>query len=246
LSSNFSLFSPKKFKRRSTLLALLALVALSLYILFVQNVPLSSKAISRQKAISTDNMEQALETLRAHHHHKPHHHSVHRKQVKLDPEQELAALSSFLSSLPQNVIPSFIDPSLPIDPQLILDFDTRGSRADQEVQAIVHDVWTRNPVFLYSKLYSPVSREIKAILASLNLRPAPTIIDVDIRDDSDVLLPLLTRLTGSPELPVLIVGGKPISSVADIRSLDKKGELQNMIAVSGAVINGAKKKKHRR
>ncbi|KAF8635190.1 hypothetical protein AX17_003966 [Amanita inopinata Kibby_2008] len=232
-------------RRRITAVALLFLAAISLFVLFMQDAFFSAPtSASRSKSMLKGNVEQALETLRAHQH-KPHH-PGHRSQVQLDTAQELAAVSSFLASLPQNVIPSFVDPSLPIDPQLILDFDTRGPRANQEVQAMVHDVWSRNPVFLYSKVYSSVSREVKSLLAGMHLRPAPTIIDVDIRDDVDVLIPLISRLTGNAELPVLIVGGKLLGSLPEIRVLERNGELRNLIAAAGAVIDGAKRKKHTR
>lgn len=78
--------------------------------------------------------------------------TAERPQVQLNESQELAAVSSFLASLPQNVIPPFVDPSRPIDPQLVLDFDTRSPRAADGVQEIVEDVWTRNPVILFSKV----------------------------------------------------------------------------------------------
>jgi hypothetical protein len=73
-------------------------------------------------------------------------------RIKLNTAQELAAISSFLASLPQNLIPPSVDPSVPIDPQLVLDFDTHSPRAADEVQAMVDDVWLQNPVFLYSKV----------------------------------------------------------------------------------------------
>ncbi|KAG6911163.1 hypothetical protein DXG01_003903 [Tephrocybe rancida] len=165
------------------------------------------------------------------------------EQVTLNQAEELAAISSFLASLPQNVIPLSVNPSVAIDPQLVLDFDTRSARAAEEVQHMVVDVWQRNPVFLYSKLYSPASREIKSILAKMNIRPSPTIIDVDIRDDAKVLEPIICRLTSSEELPVLLVGGNHVGSVETIRSLEKDGGLRKLILASGAVI-GPKKKFH--
>jgi hypothetical protein len=74
--------------------------------------------------------------------------------VQLDQSQELAAVTSFLASLSQNVIPYSVDPSRPIDPQLVLDFDTRSPRAVDEVRKIVEDVWAQNPVVLFSKVIS--------------------------------------------------------------------------------------------
>jgi hypothetical protein len=100
----------------------------------------------------------------------------------------------------------------------------------------------------------------------MNLRPEPTIFDVDLRgsfhfiyvhtisflplyfhhlDDSVVLTPLLQRLTGSPGLPILLIGGKSVGSLQQIRDLQQSGELQNIVTTAGAVVDGAKKKKKR-
>ena len=61
--------------------------------------------------------------------------------------------------------------------------------------------------------------------------------------DADVVVPLLFRLTSSSALPILLVGGKPVGSIEDIRALSESGELRRMVAESGAVIDGAQKKK---
>lgn len=87
-----------------------------------------------------------------------------RPQITLNATQELAAVSSFIASLPQNMIPATVDPSLPIDPQLVLDFDTRGPHAEEELQAVMQDVWTRNPVMLYSKVRSSFRSFLPSII----------------------------------------------------------------------------------
>ena len=61
-------------------------------------------------------------------------------------------MTAFMAALPQNVIPTDIDPTEPIDPQLVLDFDTRSPRAGEEVDNVVSDVWLRNPVVVFSKV----------------------------------------------------------------------------------------------
>lgn len=245
---------PRKPKQRTTFAALLILVCLTSYIFIAHTTSMSpSLALRRSDSAAADQLALALETIQnsrlsdiSNKHGLKKGHSHVKVPLKLDAAEELAAVTSFLASLPQNVIPPTVDPSVPIDPQLVLDFDTRGPRARDEVNAIVEEVWQRNPVFLYSKLYSPASRELKSILSGLYLRPAPTIIDVDVRDDAEVLIPMLTRLTSS-ELPVLLIGGKPIlSSVDKVRELEKSGELQKMITDAGSLVNGAKKKKHRK
>ena len=89
------------------------------------------------------------------------------------------------------------------------------------------------------------SRRAKALLASYDLSPPPTIIEVDQRTDSEVTIPLLKRLTGAEQLPVAIIGGNPIRSIQEFRALVKSGALNDMVAASGAKING-KKVKHGR
>ena len=86
-----------------------------------------------------------------------------RPQITLNATQELAAVSSFIASLPQNMIPATVDPSLPIDPQLVLDFDTRGPHAEEELKAVMDDVWARNPVMLYSKVRCAPSGPIRHV-----------------------------------------------------------------------------------
>jgi glutaredoxin-related protein len=82
------------------------------------------------------------------------------------------------------------------------------------------------------------------MLHSMHLVPSPTIIDIDVRDDGEVLKPLVARLTSSPDLPVLLIGGKPVGSIADIREMFESGELKQRILQAGAVVAHPKRKKH--
>ncbi|XP_006460718.1 hypothetical protein AGABI2DRAFT_192330 [Agaricus bisporus var. bisporus H97] len=238
-----ALLHPQKSRQRTMLLSLVSLFFLTAYVFLVHCTDAGNsltlwrpevRPASRQLSIALDSIRHSGLAAK----------SQPAAQIQLSSDQELAAISNFLSSLPQNQIPSFVDPTRPIDPELILDFDTRSSRATQEVQVMAEDVWSKNPVFLYSKRYSPASREVKAILDSYHLKPLPTIIDVDLRDDADVLTPTLNRLTSVDNLPVLIVAGKTVGTVEDIRKFEADGTLRQMIAQSGAVINEARKNKH--
>jgi hypothetical protein len=247
--------APRKPRQRSTLLVILALLACSAYLFIAYPALANAPHALRHPAAAAKA-----------------HWTAHRKQstpkklaaqLTLDAQQELAAVTAFLASLPQNVIPGSVDPLAPIDPQLVLDFDTRSPHAAEEVEAMVEDVWIRNPVVLYAKYYSPVTREIKAILDKLNLRPAPTIFDVDQRDDAAVLVPLLARLVNTTDLPVLLVGGVPLmppasnvrpdpaapvlppSTLEYIRELHSTGELTALFKSAGASVGGKRKKGRR-
>lgn len=241
---------PKSYWLRTTFLALFALVVVSVYILLVAQPTLAPIDPSGHPASRLSLSKEALRLTAALRHKRPpgtaghHPQQDARPQIQLNATEELAAVSLFIASLPQNMIPAYVDPAQPLDPQLILDFDTRSPQAAEELETVVREAWTQNPVVLYSKFHSLVSREVKDILADLYLRPSPTIIDVDERPDENVLTPLLFRLTGATELPILLVGGMPVgASVQEIRYLKDKGELQRTITRAGGEIYGARRRK---
>lgn len=93
-----------------------------------------------------------------------------RPQISLTPEEELAALSGFIISLPdQNILPPSVDASQPIDPQLILDFDTRADGAGAELKRLAAATWENYPVVMYTKVpvLSVSSAEEKSCLRDL-------------------------------------------------------------------------------
>lgn len=157
---------PRKIRYRSTFLAVAVLFIITTYILVHHTIlsprvlHLKDQTTAAQMAAALDNVH-ILNSLGSGKKHRPLRQGT---QIKLDAAQELAAVSSFLASLPQNHIPPSVDPSVPIDPQLVLDFDTSSLRAADEVQAMVDDVWLQNPVFLYSKVCRHVSRVLVSYL----------------------------------------------------------------------------------
>lgn len=134
---------------RTTFLALFSLATLSAYLFLVAKPTLVlSPFVFRRPLVNNNDPPTPHIT------HKKLSHHLFTQQVHLNQSQELAAVTSFLASLPQNVIPLTVDPAQPIDPQLILDFDTRSSRVSEELEVLIDDVWSQNPVVLYSKVYS--------------------------------------------------------------------------------------------
>ncbi|KZP19800.1 hypothetical protein FIBSPDRAFT_743180 [Athelia psychrophila] len=224
---------------------------------------LGSKHIPEQPIREEPQQQQQQQPEQAQHADQPHTHTRSRKMkqvpasappapVELTPAQELAAITSFLASLPENVIPPSVDPSAPIDPALVLDFDMRSASAKtaQAVAEMVQDAWARNPVVLYARVHSAGARAVKALLADLHLAPPPTVFNVDTRTDAAVLTGLITRLawpasaSAQPrDLPVLLVGGKPVGTVGQIEALAKDGGLARLITEAGGVIGGGKKMK---
>lgn len=159
-----------------------------------------------------------------------------------------------------------------IDPQLVLDFDVAaGKRSEEELKVLVQQTWEHNPVVVYCKHYSPQSRSLRNILSKLDIQPPPTIFEVDVRPDSEVLMPLIARIIKSVfavqaplqssdhdenasappaslnpfPLPALLIGGKVISG-GDVELVDRlleSGKLKEMMMEAGAEVKDAKKKK---
>jgi len=149
---------PRKPRQQTTLAALITLVCLTTYIFIANSTSLFQYTLGPPEPPPFDSLSEALETMKnsqfLEDHRLAHKKPPNRPPLRLEVHQELAAVSSFLASLPQNIIPPTVDPTSPIDPQLVLDFDTTGPRAMEELNAMVYDVWSRNPVFLYSKVRS--------------------------------------------------------------------------------------------
>jgi len=162
--------------------------------------------------------------------------------LTLSSAEELAVVTAYLAALPENRIPTVVDPKTKLDPQLVLDFDTRAPSAREEVAEVVHDAWHRNPVVIYGKSYNQDSREIEAILDKLNLLPGPTVFHVNDRPDGEILEPLIFRLTNATALPLVLIGGTPRGGLRELKNLSADGTLPKLIEIAGAKIDGKKKK----
>jgi hypothetical protein len=198
--SLIDIFRPRKARLRATFFCLFSLIIITTYVCLVSPRALSPGHPYHSKLGRLDESWRKF---------APNLPTIPRSRpsssalpdILLSPEQELSALTAFMAALPQNVIPTNIDPAQPIDPQLVLDFDTRSPQAEQEMDDLVIDVWIGNPVVLFSKVrehpalislrfdllshhgqfHSSVSRELKSILSAMDLQPPPTIFDVDQR-----------------------------------------------------------------
>ncbi|KZW00591.1 hypothetical protein EXIGLDRAFT_604107 [Exidia glandulosa HHB12029] len=165
------------------------------------------------------------------------------------PAQELGALVGFLAAFTSNSLPITIDPSKSVDPDLVLEFNSRIANAEDDVRAAVEATWALNPVVIFADLKSgspAASREMKHIVDSFKLFPNPTVFDVDQRPDEDVLRPLLERLTGTDVVPLAIIGGETFASLKELRRLQDSGSLEELITAAGAKVNGRKVKRGRK
>ncbi|KAF8871874.1 thioredoxin-like protein [Gymnopilus junonius] len=123
-----------------------------------------------------------------------------------------------------------LDPTQPIDLPFYaagdasLDWSKERNRIDEEY-----------PVIVFSKTYCQFSRRAKELLASYELQPPPKIIEVDIRDDGNVIKHLLTRLTKHSTFPNVILRGKSIGGSDRLQELHAQKSLRKLLEDAGAL-----------
>ncbi|KAK8869737.1 hypothetical protein IAR55_000305 [Kwoniella newhampshirensis] len=158
-------------------------------------------------------------------------------------QEELAALISFITSTTANALPD-VDPTNPMDPSVILDFDPAHPNAKQDLELLQKEVNALYPLVLFGKMRDPWHREIKRMLAEYKIKPSPLIVDVDQRNDHSIFIPVLARLLGTTDLPQLLLQGEALGSYHEVLKLRETGTLQSTLEESGAVtVREIKKKK---
>lgn len=151
-------------RQRFTILAFVSLLLLSTYTILLSPLTINTAVLTAKRTLREDrvrrwptqNHHRASTQLRI-----EEEKYVARDPLQLTPEQELAAVASFISSLPSNVLPPSVDTTQAIDPQLVLGFDLRADSAAEEMANVVHDVWHYNPVILFSRVCSLVKKLIE-------------------------------------------------------------------------------------
>jgi hypothetical protein len=74
--------------------------------------------------------------------------------TQLEPQEELAALLAFITSTTANALPD-LDPSEPLEPSVILDFDWSSPRARSDLDIMIDDIKSRYPVVLIGRMRDP-------------------------------------------------------------------------------------------
>lgn len=164
-----------------------------------------------------------------------------------DEREELAALVSFLTSTSSNALPA-VDASLPLDPQLVLDFDyTKAATARDDMELLTEDVFNLFPTIIIGKMRDPNHRDVLKAFSGYALSPPPLVIEVDQRRDAQTLTPLLARLLNREALPAIIVNGKDFAGHKEIMALHESGDIKKALSAEGIQIKDklVKKKKHR-
>ncbi|GJJ06367.1 hypothetical protein Clacol_000558 [Clathrus columnatus] len=156
-------------------------------------------------------------------------------KVQLGSAEEFDGLL-YMVSHTAKVLPRDLNPDLPLEPSLWSTPRGRWSTALKKKE--IKEALRETPVIVFSKTYCPYSRAVKDLLKSYDLSPPPKIIEVDIRDDGDVLKRLLYRLTNHNTFPNVIIGGKSVGGSDDVRRLHEKGDLKDMFLKINVNVGG--------
>lgn len=160
-----------------------------------------------------------------------------------DKIEETAALFSFLTSSSSNSLPK-VDPSLPLDPQLVLDFDyTKAATARLDMEQLAEDVWQLFPLVIIGKMRDPYHREVLKVMSHYVTNPPPLIIEVDQRRDAATLVPILSRLLDVDTFPQIVVNGRSIGGYKEIVKYQEDKTIKEYFGSKGIEMKDKKKKK---
>ncbi|CAH8322357.1 unnamed protein product [Eruca vesicaria subsp. sativa] len=100
-----------------------------------------------------------------------------------------------------------------------------GSGMEESVKTTVND----NTVVVYSKTWCPYCSEVKTLFKRLGVQPL--VVELDkLGPEGTQLQKVLEKLTGQRTVPNVFVGGKHIGGCTDTVKLNRKGELELMLA----------------
>jgi hypothetical protein len=172
---------------------------------------------------------------------------VQQPSIKLSAHDELLALIGFITGATGNSLPPTVDPSVPIEPSVLLGFDPTDSSAHQDLELLKDEVNTQYPLVLMGRMRDPWNIEVVRMLDEYKISPKPLIIDVDQRRDHILFIPVVARLLETDELPQLLLQGQRLGSAQELVGMDEaelKAKLTSTHALTMRRLSKKEKKGH--
>ncbi|PPQ93182.1 hypothetical protein CVT25_007939 [Psilocybe cyanescens] len=120
-----------------------------------------------------------------------------------------------------------------LDPTLPIELSFYGGDVALDWNAERDYIDTNYPVIVFSKICR-FSQRAKDLIATYNLQPPPHIVEVDLRDDGNVIKTLLTRLTGQSTFPNILLQGTSIGGSDRLQELHDQKVLKKIFQEAGA------------
>lgn len=124
-----------------------------------------------------------------------------------------------------------LDPTQPIDMSIYA-----AGEIDLDWERETRFLNKQYPIVVFSKTYCPYSKRAKELLAAYNIQPTPKIVEVDMRDDNNVIKLLLSRLTHHSTFPNILIQGKSIGGSDDLIALHNDRTLAKMLERAGVTV----------
>jgi len=128
-----------------------------------------------------------------------------------------------------------LDPAKEIDLKVYSSFD-----GDDDWVKHVRELQDDSPLVIFSKSYCPFSKRAKSLIQTYALDPSPRIVEVDLREDGDLIKVILTRLTKHSTFPNIILRGHSIGGFDDLQALHDAGKLEELFEENGLSVHGSR------
>ncbi|KAI0315228.1 thioredoxin-like protein [Amylostereum chailletii] len=160
--------------------------------------------------------------------------------------QEIHGLLHFVVNKPDKILvpagtiqgdEGALDPTRPIELRVYGEDGAQdGSEGEwrERIRALDRDT----PLVVFSKTYCPYSKRAKDLLATYDLYPPPKIVEVDLRDDGDLIKAILARLTSHTTFPNIILKGESIGGSDTLLDLHTSRKLRRMFEKAGMQVRG--------
>ncbi|KAI0683003.1 thioredoxin-like protein [Cytidiella melzeri] len=120
-----------------------------------------------------------------------------------------------------------------LDGRKEIDLRVYSPEGDDDWQRHVKVLRDQHPLVVFSKSYCPYSKRAKALLQLYELSPPPTVIELDLRSDGQIIQTVLRRITGRGTVPNILLHGASIGGSDTIEDLDQEGELRKILREAG-------------
>ncbi|KAF8520483.1 thioredoxin-like protein [Hysterangium stoloniferum] len=140
----------------------------------------------------------------------------------------------YMVSHTEHILPHDLDTSAPIAHSVWTPKEKSNSKLWEERMATLSET----PIIVFSKTYCAYSRAAKELLDRYDLKPAPKIVEVDLRSDGGVVKQLLIRLTDRGTFPNIILHGKSLGGYDDLQQLHESGALEKEFLKAGIQVTG--------
>ncbi|KAI0675423.1 glutaredoxin [Trametes maxima] len=128
--------------------------------------------------------------------------------------------------------------TLKVDGERAVDLRVYAPDGDHDWAERARRIHTQFPLVVFSKTYCPYSKRAKELLASYDLSPPPKIIELNKRTDGPQLQAIVSRLTGRPTVPNILLKGGSMGGSDELQHMHDEHRLKKLFEEAGFLVKG--------